>query len=270
MSDWYKYGDKVYIQLVLRVERIFRKQRLQLRFDELNVVSSRDVADKIYTQLIALNRTAYEHICSWIWEDELLEAQSALEAQQKAETESKPKSESKKPETVTRLPAEWKQPVDTKYPANAKPPAELKPLTDKEVKDIVDEYLKSIDPVTKTVPEHDMERYRDKFFESTAIDADKHKRTEWEEDFKRAERIWDRFSQQGLIDLETIVRKKADEAAGVEYVQWHTEGDERVCSDCDPLDGKIFPIDKVPDKPHINCRCWWTPVKGYNGHKAFD
>lgn len=44
--------------------------------------------------------------------------------------------------------------------------------------------------------------------------------------------------------------------AGVKKVKWITERDERVCSKCEPLDGKIFDIDKTPQIPlHWRCRC---------------
>ena len=44
--------------------------------------------------------------------------------------------------------------------------------------------------------------------------------------------------------------------AGVKKVKWITERDDRVCSKCEPLDGKIFDIDKVPAIPqHYRCRC---------------
>ena len=44
--------------------------------------------------------------------------------------------------------------------------------------------------------------------------------------------------------------------AGVKKVMWLTERDNRVCSVCQPLDGKIFSIGKVPAIPqHYHCRC---------------
>ena len=52
--------------------------------------------------------------------------------------------------------------------------------------------------------------------------------------------------------------------AGVKYVKWNTEGDTKVCADCDALEGQIYPIDKAPDKQHYRCRCWLSPVKNKN------
>ena len=48
--------------------------------------------------------------------------------------------------------------------------------------------------------------------------------------------------------------------AGIEQVMWCSENDNRVCNDCEDLNGQVFDIDKVPDKPHPNCRCWKIPV----------
>ena len=48
--------------------------------------------------------------------------------------------------------------------------------------------------------------------------------------------------------------------AGVQKVRWNIYGDEKVCKQCFDLDGKVFPVSKVPPRPHINCRCYLTPV----------
>lgn len=51
------------------------------------------------------------------------------------------------------------------------------------------------------------------------------------------------------------------EKAGVKKVEWVTEKDGRVCGTCHRLDGKVFDIDKIPPRPHINCRCILIPAK---------
>lgn len=48
--------------------------------------------------------------------------------------------------------------------------------------------------------------------------------------------------------------------AGVKRVVWQTEEDARVCAECAELDGEIFNIGEVPDKPHFRCRCWLIPA----------
>lgn len=42
---------------------------------------------------------------------------------------------------------------------------------------------------------------------------------------------------------------------------WISEKEENTCADCKSLDGKIFSGDKVPLRPHPNCKC---EVKEYN------
>ncbi|MDP8239640.1 MAG: minor capsid protein [Candidatus Hatepunaea meridiana] len=50
-------------------------------------------------------------------------------------------------------------------------------------------------------------------------------------------------------------RRKFYDTVGVKRVVWVTAGDERTCPQCGPLDGKEFPIDKIPSFPHPQCRC---------------
>jgi len=55
-------------------------------------------------------------------------------------------------------------------------------------------------------------------------------------------------------------RMQAFQDSGVKKVRWCTEEDDRVCADCDELDGKVFDIDKVPPRQHYGCRCYLIPV----------
>lgn len=41
----------------------------------------------------------------------------------------------------------------------------------------------------------------------------------------------------------------------IKAMEWQTVGDEDVCPDCETLSGKSFSIEKIPDRPHPNCRC---------------
>lgn len=49
--------------------------------------------------------------------------------------------------------------------------------------------------------------------------------------------------------------------AGVKYVKWIAEKDEKTCSVCYKRDGKTYRIDKVPPPPHYHCRCELIPAK---------
>ena len=48
--------------------------------------------------------------------------------------------------------------------------------------------------------------------------------------------------------------------AGIKKVRWNAYGDDRVCQTCSDLDGQVFPVDGVPDRPHLRCRCYLTPA----------
>ena len=231
MSDWYKYGDKLYRSIVIEVERIFRKARLTVNFDELNVLSSRTLATRVYTQLIAINRKRYFDLVDFLWEQAILEALSFLTSDSESAVSSS-----------APLPEEYR-------------------LSTFEVEQMMQDFLTSYNPVTKYVYEQEVERKRARFFESIAADASVKDRRAWEEDFRRAEHLWDQQTGQNMIDLEDYVRKEAYKRAGVERVKWITQDDDRVCTECDSLDGKVFPIDKVPPKPHPRCRCYIVPTR---------
>ena len=59
------------------------------------------------------------------------------------------------------------------------------------------------------------------------------------------------------VDAATV---RAYKDAGVEEVVWHSEHDAKVCDVCEDMDGKIYKIDEIPVKPHVNCRCWISPA----------
>lgn len=48
---------------------------------------------------------------------------------------------------------------------------------------------------------------------------------------------------------------------GIKKIRWNTEGDNRVCPICASRDGHIYNINNIPTKPHIGCRCYFTPVE---------
>lgn len=72
-----------------------------------------------------------------------------------------------------------------------------------------------------------------------------------------------RYTLQQVGFYTDIVSQEAElqayKDAGVKRVMWNTYGDDRVCSDCHDLNGKIFDIDNIPDRPHPRCRCYLTP-----------
>ena len=68
-------------------------------------------------------------------------------------------------------------------------------------------------------------------------------------------------SMQGAIDIEDEAMKRVYKKAGIKKVKWVTEHDPKVCTECRLRDGHIYPIDRVPPKPHLNCRCHIIPYR---------
>lgn len=71
---------------------------------------------------------------------------------------------------------------------------------------------------------------------------------------------WTKQLGQYAINVTDTAIMQALDDAGVKGVVWVTERDQRVCTDCHQLDGRWFPLDEVPAKPHWNCRCRLRPA----------
>ena len=73
-------------------------------------------------------------------------------------------------------------------------------------------------------------------------------------------RLWSRQVGQYAINFTDYAAIQAFDDAGIEKVQWVTQHDERVCTECGALDGKVFLLEDIPPKPHWGCRCFWKAV----------
>ena len=71
---------------------------------------------------------------------------------------------------------------------------------------------------------------------------------------------WTQTTQYGIsvVDEATI---KGFKDMGVKRVQWIAADDEKTCPTCGARDNMIYPINKIPPKPHYGCRCYVVPVK---------
>jgi len=124
----------------------------------------------------------------------------------------------------------------------------------------IESELKQYNPVTKYVYDHEVDRKRARFNESVIADVESANITEVERDYNRAARLWIQQTEQYMVNVEDDATIQAYEDHGVDRVMWITERDERVCEDCQALDGLIFRIDQVPAKPHPRCRCTIRPI----------
>ena len=122
----------------------------------------------------------------------------------------------------------------------------------------LDDLLSEPNPTTQYAYDPEVLRKRDRCKEATVVASgagakqkvlDKHLRyfetmTAWYADFTSED-----ATTQALAD------------AGVQRVRWVTQRDEKVCEECEHLDGLIFPIGRVPPDPHPGCRCYVVPVR---------
>ena len=121
-------------------------------------------------------------------------------------------------------------------------------------KQIADEVLSGYDPVSKYVFSHEMERRAARLFEAlmgstTKVEEiDKAKRSMALAYHIYAVRVTDEAAVRAMI------------ASGVKKVRWVAEDDTHTCKVCHKRDDKIYDIDNIPPKPHINCRCWLVRV----------
>ncbi len=106
------------------------------------------------------------------------------------------------------------------------------------------------DPVTKYVYENEVDRKRARFVEGVLGS------TTPLEEIKLAERLWVSMNKvfADEVTFQTMIQAYRD--MGVKKVRWVTSEDEKRCATCGAMHGKIYSIDKVPPKPHRNCRCW--------------
>jgi len=115
--------------------------------------------------------------------------------------------------------------------------------------------LEESDPVTLYEFMAESDRKKQRLIEALA--ATKNRNAE----IDKALRYWTAQVAQYADNMVFQARLAAFKAIGVKKVMWVTQGDERVCEECEPLDGRIFDVDKVPPPPHWKCRCVLHPVK---------
>lgn len=115
--------------------------------------------------------------------------------------------------------------------------------------------LSEYDPVTRYVYEHEVERKRMRLAEAyIASNGDSR-------EVKKALRLWSNMIRQYSIAITDEALLLTFKKAGVKYVKWVTEEDDRRCAECAARHNKVYRIDKIPPKPHLNCRCYFEPVK---------
>lgn len=114
--------------------------------------------------------------------------------------------------------------------------------------------LTTANPVTEYIFDNEFHRKADKLIEALLA------RYEDKDSIIDHHMKWlGRQMSQGALTVKDAILIKAYEDLGVTMVRWVTAEDEKVCEECRRLDGKVFRIKEVPDKPHFNCRCIVIP-----------
>lgn len=116
--------------------------------------------------------------------------------------------------------------------------------------------LKKYDPITLYVFLNEMDRKMAKHIEAVLASNTP------EKEHDKAMKAWSNMFRQYADEVADFANLQSLKESGVKEVMWLTEKDSRVCATCKERDEKIYPIDKVPVKPHIGCRCWLVGVNG--------
>lgn len=82
----------------------------------------------------------------------------------------------------------------------------------------------------------------------------------YDDSLKRSANLW--WTQTSHYMLESVDEATLDgyRDSGVKRVQWQTNIDGRECKVCRERNGQTYDIDKIPPKPHRNCRCYCVPI----------
>lgn len=115
--------------------------------------------------------------------------------------------------------------------------------------------LQDYDEVTKYVYQNEVDRKRARFAESLLSTKRK------QQEFVTAFNLWWRQTAQYGIKVVDEATIQGFKDAGIKRIRWKTQQDGKVCKSCQERNNKIYPINKIPTKPHHNCRCWFEKVE---------
>lgn len=124
----------------------------------------------------------------------------------------------------------------------------------------VDGFLDGYNPVTKYVYLSEVPRKASRCYEAI-ISSKVDKNSSVSKEVDKALRLWSNQVAEYADQIVLNVTRQAFMDAGVTHYIWITIPDERRCEDCKDLHGKVFPIEELPPKPHIGCRCIIKPYE---------
>ena len=218
----YEQTDKSLKRLKKKISREFSKL-YEMPFDELSVRNTTKITIELYERLTEANKEEYEDIV----EDAIEYALLFLDDKDR------------------------KRYFDNKI----------------EPKKFVDKVLKDYNPVTNYLYNKEVDRKRLRLAEGMLTAKEVRERNSFREIVRRSMNLWYTQSKQYAEDMADNTVLAVWERAGITMIAWITEEDAKVCDICDYLGHnkdrsiKLYPINKVPPKPHYNCRCIKLPVK---------
>lgn len=126
---------------------------------------------------------------------------------------------------------------------------------------LTENVLEEYDKVTKYVYTNEVDRKRSRLIEALIASEDKSSETD------KALKLWSAMISQYAITAVDTASLAAYKSLGVREVVWKSIKDGKQCKVCTERDGKVYPIDEVPPKPHIGCRCYLVPKGRKNNGK---
>lgn len=151
--------------------------------------------------------------------------------------------------------------------AIAEAAADIENLTGEQAKRVkaddkyVDEILNQYNEITGYLYYPEADRKRARLSEALIVALMLLDRAKYHDNLRKFANLWHTQTVQYEITVTDETRTDVFKKNGIRKVKWNAEHDEKTCKVCRERDGKIYPIDIVPAKPHYNCRCWLTPVK---------
>lgn len=125
--------------------------------------------------------------------------------------------------------------------------------------DFVTDLLEETDPVAKYRFLSEARRKADRLAESLLSPA-----ADRQKELQQAKRLWLLQTAHFADAVSDAAQLAAYKSRGVQYVQWITKLDGKECKVCRSRHGKVYPIDRLPPKPHYNCRCTVKEVRSGN------
>lgn len=113
----------------------------------------------------------------------------------------------------------------------------------------LEEQLRTPSPTIKYAYNTEVVRKRDRLAEALLATGGR------KPEFDKAMRYWSQMTGWFGIEVADEALRRARVMDGVTHVMWVSEHDNRVCGTCEDYDGRVFPIEEVPPKPHPGCRC---------------